>query len=407
MSYLITFLLIGAVFIAQAVADLKPWIADSNPENDYQPVIKSDFSSYSRLMRVALLANQDTFRGSINDAGLSDVVAVPWLQKRLKDKGEKPLTYEELDMIAMRSVQNSVLQSKDHQRHQDIVEFIRHVYRSSLVFGSILVSISMVGFEISSFAGSFKWLSLYTGYCQLICTVAAIGLLLLLVVIACEDEASDTIVDNFQCLNHRYCKVFANYFKPYYTEKKLSWLVLGILFEIGTSVNVSHTKEFSVLESFLYDFLQSDRHRKVVKPTRKQVRDLAVNLLIYQRQRVDEYQQGTYVSASYYRGRVAVSCFGWRFDTWLDNLHTDLSLYGKLSWPDFYPLHKLINDPKVATHYERTRRLKLTDQQWKDITDYFKQTNDLVEWVIERKQPAAVSHVDYDEEIKKIFVEES
>ena len=255
-------------------------------------------------------------------------------------------------------------------------------------------------------AGSFKWLSLYTGYCQLICAVVGIGLLLLLVVLACEDEASDTIIDNFQCLNHLYCKVFANDFKPYYTEKKLSWLVLNILFEIGTSVNVSHTKEFSVLESFLYAFLQSDRHRKVVKPTRKQVRDLAVNLLIYQRQRVDEYQQGIHAS-DYYRGRVAVSCFGWSFDTWLGNLHTDLSLYSKLSWPDFYPLHKLINDLKVAIHYKRTRRLKLTDQQWKDITDYFKQTNDLVEWVIKRKQPAAVSHVDYDEEIKKIFVEEN
>lgn len=47
------------------------------------------------------------------------------------------------------------------------------------------------------------------------------------------------------------------------------------------------------------------------------------------------------------------------------------------------------------------------DQQWKDITDYFKRTNDLVEWVIKRKQPVAVSHVDYDEEIKKIFVEEN
>ena len=406
MSYLITFLVIGVVFILTAVVDLKLWIADSNPENDYQPVIKSDFSRYSRLMRVALLANQDTFRGAINDAGLSDVVAVPWLQKQLKAKGEKPLTYEELDLIAMRSVQHSVLQSKTYQRHQDIVEFIRRVYRSSLVFGSILVLISMVGFEISFFAGSFKWLSLYTGYCQLICTIGAIGLLLLLVVIACEDEASDTIIDNFQCLNHLYCEVFANDFKPYYTEKKLSWLVLNVLFEIGTSVNVSHTKEFSVLESFLYAFLQSDRHRKAVKPTRKQVRDLVVNLLIYQRQRVDEYQQGTHASA-YYRGRVAVSCFGWVFDTWLGNLHTDLSLYNKLSWPDFYPLHKLINDPKVATHYERTRRLKLTDQQWKDITDYFKQTNDLVEWVIKRKQPAAVSHVDYDEEIKKIFVEEN
>lgn len=406
MSYLITFLVIGAVFILTAVVDLKSWIADSNPENDCQPVIGLDFSGYSRLMQVALLANQDTFRGAINDAGLSDVVAVPWLQKRLKAKGEKPLTYEELDLIAMRSVQHSVLQSKTYQRHQDIVEFIRRVYRSSLVFGSILVLISMVGFEISFFAGSFKWLSLYTGYCQLICTIGAIGLLLLLVVIACEGEASDTIIDNFQCLNHLFGKVFANNFKPYYVEKKLSWLVLNILFEIGTSVNVSHTKEFSVLEGFLYAFLQSDRHRKVVKPTRKQVRDLAVNLLIYQRQRVDEYQQGIHAS-DYYRGRVAVSCFGWNFDDWLGNLHTDLSLYNKLSWPDFYPLHKLINDPKVATHYERTRRLKLTDQQWKDITDYFKQTNDLVEWVIKRKQPAAVSHVDYDEEIKKIFVEEN
>ena len=406
MSYLITFLLIGAVFILTAVVDLKPWIADSNPENDYQPVIKSDFNGYSRLMQVALSANQDAFRGSINNAGLSDAVAVPWLQKRLKAKGEKPLTYEELDLIAMRSVQHSVLQSKAYQRHQDIVEFIRHVYRSSLVFGSILVLISMVGFEISFFAGSFKWLSLYTGYCQLICTIGAIGLLLLLVVIACKDEASDTIIDNFQCLNHLFGKVFANNFKPYYAEKKLSWLVLNVLFEIGTSVNVSHTKEFSVLESFLYAFLQSDRHRKVVKPTRKQVRDLAVNLLIYQRQRVDEYQRGIHAS-DYYRGRVAVSCFGWSFDTWLGNLHTDLSLYNKLSGPDFYPLHKLIKDLKVAIHYKRTRRLKLTDQQWKDITDYFKQTNDLVEWVIKRKQPAAVSHVDYDEEIKKIFVEEN
>lgn len=84
-----------------------------------------------------------------------------------------------------------------------------------------------------------------------------------------------------------------------------------------------------------------------------------------------------------------------------------LTLYSKLSWPDFYPLHKLINDPKIATHYERTRRLSLTDHQWKDIADYFKQTNDLVEWVIKCKQPAAVSHVDYDKEIKKIFVEEN
>ena len=121
MSYLITFLLIGAVFILTAVVDMKPWIADSNPENDYQPVIKSDFNGYSRLMQVALSANQDAFRGSINNAGLSDAVAVPWLQKRLKAKGEKPLTYLELDLIAMRSVQHSVLQSKAYQRHQDIV----------------------------------------------------------------------------------------------------------------------------------------------------------------------------------------------------------------------------------------------------------------------------------------------
>ena len=144
MSYLITFLVVGVVFIVISVADLKPWIADSNPENDYQPVIKSDFNGYSRLMRVALSANQDAFRGAINDAGLSDVVAVPWLQKRLKAKGEKPLTYEELDMIAMRSVQHSVLQSQAYQRHQDIVEFIRHVYRSSLVFGSILVLMNII-----------------------------------------------------------------------------------------------------------------------------------------------------------------------------------------------------------------------------------------------------------------------